>query len=76
MRALSRGDRHGEPLFLLIDGDVGKSFGHLLQEELDFKRPLICIDGVHVHELDYVDVGAMITPPGVVPVVIKSLLFS
>ena len=27
-------------------------------------------------DLDYVDVGAMMSPPGVVPVVIKSLLFS
>jgi len=26
--------------------------------------------------LDYVDVGELIAPPGVVPVVIKSLLFA
>ena len=38
--------------------------------------PVVSIDGVQLQELDYVDVGELITPPGVVPVVIKSLLFS
>ena len=63
-------------LLLMIDGDVGKTFGHLLQEELGFSGKLLSIDGVHPHELDFVDVGELRDPPGVVPVVIKSLLFS
>jgi ethanolamine utilization protein EutA (predicted chaperonin) len=29
-----------------------------------------------LHELDYIDVGELIAPPGVAPVVIKSLLFA
>ena len=65
-----------EPLFLMIDGDVGRSIGHLLDEELTVSGKIVSIDGVQLQELDYVDVGEMITPPGVVPVVIKSLLFS
>ena len=65
-----------ELLLLMIDGDVGKSFGHLLHEELGFPGKLVSIDGVHLHELDFVDVGELCEPPGVVPVVIKSLLFS
>ncbi len=40
-----------------------------------FRRHL-SIDGVQLQELDFVDVGELISPPGVVPVVIKSLLFS
>jgi ethanolamine utilization protein EutA len=44
--------------------------------ELDLKRPIVSIDGVQLKELDFVDVGELLTPPGVVPVVIKSLLFS
>lgn len=63
-----------EPLFLMIDGDVGRSLGHLLDEELQGSGKIVSIDGVQLQELDYVDVGEMITPPGVVPVVIKSLL--
>jgi ethanolamine utilization protein EutA len=63
-------------LVLMIDGDVGRSLGALLERELEFERRVVSIDGVQLQELDYVDVGQMISPPGVVPVVIKSLLFS
>ncbi|HUK58067.1 MAG TPA: ethanolamine ammonia-lyase reactivating factor EutA [Stellaceae bacterium] len=73
--AAPRGHRH-EPLFLMIDGDIGRTLGRLLHRELDLEGPLVSIDGVQLQDLDYVDVGAMISPPGVVPVVIKSLLFS
>ena len=59
-----------------IDGDIGKTMGRLLREELDMPGPLVSIDGVQLQELDFVDVGELINPPGVVPVVIKSLLFS
>lgn len=65
-----------EPLFLMIDGDIGRTFGRLLHHELGLPGQLVSIDGVQLHDLDYVDVGAMMTPPGVVPVVVKSLLFS
>jgi ethanolamine utilization protein EutA len=63
-------------LVLMIDGDVGRTLGHLLEHELDLPRRIISIDGVQLQELDFVDIGALISPPGVVPVVIKSLLFS
>ncbi len=63
-------------LLMIIDGDIGKTFGHLLHHELNLPGDLISIDGVQVQELDYVDVGEPISPPGVVPIVIKSLLFS
>jgi len=65
-----------EPLFLMIDGDVGRTLGRLLHEELGLPGPLVSIDGVQLQDLDYVDVGELMSPPGVVPVVIKSLLFS
>ncbi|HEY3920068.1 MAG TPA: ethanolamine ammonia-lyase reactivating factor EutA [Stellaceae bacterium] len=65
-----------EPLFLMIDGDIGRTLGRLLHEELGLPGPLVSIDGVQLQDLDYVDVGEMMSPPGVVPVVIKSLLFS
>ncbi len=73
---LSEGGHRDELLLLMIDGDVGKTFGHLLEEELGFSGKLVSIDGVHLHDLDFVDVGALYDPPGVVPVVIKSLLFT
>ena len=60
----------------MIDGDVGKTPGPAPASRARFARPLVSIDGVQLQDLDYVDVGEMISPPGVVPVVIKSLLFS
>jgi ethanolamine utilization protein EutA (predicted chaperonin) len=63
-------------LLLAVDGDIGKTFGRLLHRELGWPGKIVCIDGVELHELDYIDVGELIAPPGVVPVVIKSLLFA
>ena len=63
-------------LVLMIDGDVGRSLGRILDKELHLQGKLISVDGVQLRELDFVDIGEMLDPPGVVPVVIKSLLFS
>jgi ethanolamine utilization protein EutA len=74
--ALGAHERRDALLVLMIDGDIGRSIGHLLEHELALPRRIISIDGVQLQELDFVDIGALISPPGVVPVVIKSLLFS
>jgi ethanolamine utilization protein EutA len=76
VKAVALERRREQPLFLMIEGDVGKTLGQLLHYELDLPGALVSIDGVSLQDLDYVDVGEMISPPGVVPVVIKSLLFS
>jgi ethanolamine utilization protein EutA len=76
MAAVAPDGRRRQPLLLMIDGDVGKTFGQLLRDELGLAGDLVSIDGVQLQELDFVDVGELISPPGVVPVVIKSLLFS
>lgn len=64
------------PLILMVDGDVGKLLGHILEHELNIARPVISVDGIQLQELDYVDIGELVEPAHVVPVVIKSLLFS
>jgi ethanolamine utilization protein EutA len=74
--SMSNGAVRRPPLVILVDGDIGKTIGHLLHEELAMDCEIISIDGVELHELDFVDVGELQTPPGVVPLVIKSLLFS
>lgn len=68
--------RRTRPLFLVIAGDVGASLGRILREELRLQGQLVAIDGIQLRELDYVDVGQLLDPSGVVPVVIKSLLFA
>jgi ethanolamine utilization protein EutA len=74
--ALAPDGKREDLLVLMIDGDVGKNMGRLVREELGMPGKLVSIDGVNLQELDFVDVGEIIDPPGVVPVVIKSLLFS
>jgi ethanolamine utilization protein EutA len=60
---------------LLLAGDVARSVGRLMRDELGLRGPAVVLDGLELDEFDYVDIGAMIAPSGVVPVIIKSLLF-
>ena len=64
------------PVVLVIDGDIGRTLGHILEDELAIARPVISLDGLQLREFDYVDIGEPIRPADVVPVVIKSLIFA
>jgi ethanolamine utilization protein EutA len=64
------------PLVLLIDGDVGKSLGRVIRHEVAPQADVIAIDGVQLKEFDYVDIGSVIAVTNVVPIIIKSLLFT
>jgi ethanolamine utilization protein EutA len=66
----------GRPVILMMDGDAGKTLGGILRNELAVDNEIISIDGVQLKDLDYVDIGEIILPTEVVPLVIKSLLFS
>lgn len=59
----------------LIDGDIGMTLGRILKNETDLASDIVSIDGLHMKPFDYVDVGEVERPAGVVPVIIKSLLF-
>jgi ethanolamine utilization protein EutA len=73
--ALPRSVAAGFPVVIALDGDVGKSLGGILSEEVGVTAPLIVIDGLQLVELDYVDIGELMQPANVVPVVVKSLAF-
>lgn len=81
MRDLAEGIRQavgpegGPPLILMVDGDIGRLLGHILEHELHLGRRVVSIDGIQLHEFDYVDIGEVMRPTNAVPVVIKSLLF-
>jgi ethanolamine utilization protein EutA len=75
-QAMPRSLAAGFPLVIALDGDVGASLGGILNEELDVRSPMVSIDGLQLVELDYVDIGELIQPANVVPVVVKSLAFS
>ena len=64
------------PLVLMVDGDIGRTLGYILEHEVTLRRRVLSIDGIQLKEFDFVDIGEVIRPAEVVPVVIKSLLFS
>lgn len=74
-QALPRSLERRLPIVLAFDRDVGKLVGDILTLELKVPSSVISIDGMELREFDYIDVGQLIQPTYVVPVVIKSLLF-
>lgn len=73
--ALPRTLATGTPLVLAIDADIGRSLGQVLVEEFAPAARIAALDGLELRELDYLDVGEVLRPAGVVPVVVKSLAF-
>jgi ethanolamine utilization protein EutA len=65
-----------DPCIVLVEGDVAGVLGRRLEQAFGGARPVICLDGVHVHEFDHLDVGRPSSRTRAVPVVIKSLLFT
>lgn len=65
----------GAPLMLVFTGDFAKLVGETLSKDIGLQNPVISIDNLFLQEFDYVDIGEMIYPARVVPVVVKSLLF-
>jgi ethanolamine utilization protein EutA len=65
----------GHPLVLVVDADVAGVVGALLRQEFGVNGALVCIDQVLLREFDYIDIGQPLPDQGVVPVVVKSLVF-
>jgi ethanolamine utilization protein EutA len=67
--------RRNSPLIVALSGDIGRSIGTILTEELGVTSDVIAIDGLELSDLDYIDIGERLLPANVVPVVVKSLVF-
>lgn len=65
----------GLPLVLVFTHDFGKLIGGIIRDEFVKTNDVISIDGIELQEFDYIDIGAMLFPSQVVPVVVKSLVF-
>jgi ethanolamine utilization protein EutA len=63
------------PIVLAGDSDVGGLLGIHLRSELKVANPVVSVDGLELKDFDYIDIGALLTNSGAVPVVIKSLVF-
>jgi ethanolamine utilization protein EutA len=77
---LRRGMAHrleaGEPLYVMLDGDVAMTLGRIMAEELGVTNDLLIIDGMQLRDFDFIDLGKIRLPSRTVPVTIKSLIFS
>lgn len=65
----------GLPLVLVGDGDIGGLVGIHAHSECKLANPVVSIDGIVLHEFDFIDIGELLDTSGAVPVVIKSLVF-
>ena len=65
----------GLPVILVFTHDFGKLVGEILRNDLNIPNDVISIDSIHLRELDFIDIGEIIYPAQVVPVVVKSLVF-
>jgi ethanolamine utilization protein EutA len=76
--ALGLGDavRGHRPLSVVLDGDIARTLGRILRDELRIEAPLLVVDGVQLSDFDYIDFGRVRQPSQTIPVTIKSLLFS
>jgi ethanolamine utilization protein EutA len=75
-RGLAERIAKGLPIYIMLDGDVAHTLGHLLQDECHIGSDLLVIDGVVLWDFDYIDLGRIRMPSYTVPVTIKSLVFS
>lgn len=72
---LERNLGRGNPIVLVSDGDIGGLLGIHMKDEVRLPNPIISIDGIHLSEFDFIDIGNFIPSSGAVPVIIKSLVF-
>ncbi|MFB3883868.1 MAG: ethanolamine ammonia-lyase reactivating factor EutA [Thermodesulfobacteriota bacterium] len=62
-------------IVLIFDIDIANLMGSILAEKLGSSKEIICLDGIEVGDLDYVDIGTEIESSRTVPVVVKNLVF-
>ncbi|MBI3014884.1 MAG: ethanolamine ammonia-lyase reactivating factor EutA [Candidatus Tectomicrobia bacterium] len=74
-QGLSKSFHRQFPVIMVFDSDVGGLVGSLLVHEFAPDSHVVSIDQVELRDFDYIDIGREIENVGVVPVVIKSLLF-
>jgi ethanolamine utilization protein EutA (predicted chaperonin) len=75
MEGLPATVRSGRPIYLVFDHDLAGLVGTILKNDFQLKNDVLAIDGVTLHDFDFIDLGKALEPSGTVPVTIKSLVF-
>jgi ethanolamine utilization protein EutA len=78
--AIARGARgyllKEKPLVIVCKKDCAKVLGQCLHTKVPQKAQIVCIDQVEVTEGDFLDIGKPLFAGTIVPVVVKTLVFS
>ena len=65
-----------KPIIMVFDRDIGNSVGNVMKRETEAKQNIISVDEINVQEGDFIDVDKPKAGGQVVPIVVKSLVFS
>lgn len=68
-------EKIGGTIVLVFEADIGMGIGRVIQEEVAPGLNLISIDEIKLGDFNYVDIGEPTGDRGLIPVIIKSLVF-
>ncbi len=60
---------------VVVQHDMAKVLGQTMRQRMGGHTAIICIDGIHLSEGDYIDIGRPAAGGSVLPVVVKTLVF-
>lgn len=67
--------KNRRPIYLIFDHDLAGLVGTILKNDFELQNDVLAIDGITLHDFDFIDLGKPLEPSGTVPVTIKSLVF-
>lgn len=66
----------GSPVIVITEMDMGKVLGQALRTVFGVQKQIICLDSIALSQGDYIDIGRPTAGGMIVPVVVKTLVFS
>jgi ethanolamine utilization protein EutA len=65
----------GTVIILVFEADIGMGIGRVIREEIAPRGKLISIDEIKLRDFNFIDIGEPTGARGLIPVIIKSLVF-